>query len=68
MFNNGNAGQLDALMNRKTAAEWLGLSEKGLRNYVKQGLLPEIRIGKRRRYRKAALNRALAKLEVAEVA
>ena len=68
MNNSINTGQSDALMNRKTAAEWLGLSEKGLRNFVARGLLPEVRLGHRRLYQKVALQRALAKLEVSEVA
>jgi DNA-binding transcriptional MerR regulator len=52
------------LLTRNELAEILRLSEKSVRNYENQGLLPVIRIGRRRLYRLSSVLSALEKLEV----
>ena len=48
---------------RREAAHLVRYSEKGFRNAIKLGVFPEIKIGKKRLYRKSALIRALEKRE-----
>ena len=51
------------IMNRREAAPFVRFSEKGFRNAVRDGVFPEIKIGKKRLYRRSALIKALTKRE-----
>ncbi len=55
-------------MTRREAANYLRLSDRGFRRFLEQKLFPEISVGRKRLYRKSALDRALAKLETCEAA
>ena len=51
------------LMNRMQLAQYLGVGERSLHNWERQGLIPVIRLGRRRIYRLDAVLTALEKLE-----
>lgn len=51
------------IMGRQQAAKYVGVSLKGFINYVNRKLIPEIKLGKRRLYRRSALIEALKRLE-----
>jgi len=53
------------LMNEREVAVFLGICPRSVRNFTARGLLPVIRLGRRRLYRRDAVMAALAKLEVA---
>lgn len=57
------------IMNRREAARYLRISDRGFRRYLADGFFPgtEIKLRRKRLYRKSALDRALAKLETSEV-
>ena len=51
---------LPEILTRREAAAYLRMSERHLRNLIREGLVPEIRAGRRKRlYRKSALIKAL---------
>lgn len=56
--------QYPPLVNRSELSEFLRISEKSLRNYESRGLIPVIKIGRRRLYRTASVLKSLEKLEV----
>jgi excisionase family DNA binding protein len=52
--------ELPEILTRREAALFLRVSERHLRTLIKEGRIPEIRLGRRvRRYRKSALLKAL---------
>ncbi len=51
------------IMGRPQAAKFIGVSPKGFINYVNRKLIPEIKLGKRRLYRRTALIDAMKRLE-----
>ncbi|MFZ0434844.1 MAG: helix-turn-helix domain-containing protein [Chthoniobacterales bacterium] len=46
-------------INTKTAAQWLGIPERSMQQYVQMGLLPSYKLGKHRLFRKNELLEAL---------
>jgi hypothetical protein len=50
-------------MNEREVAAFLGLAERSIRNFVNRGLIPVIRIGRRKIYRRDAVIAAMQKLE-----
>jgi excisionase family DNA binding protein len=53
------------LMNEREVAVFLGICPRSVRNFTARGLIPVIRLGRRRLFRRDAVMAALAKLEVA---
>lgn len=51
------------ILNRVELASYLGVGERSLSNWERQGLIPVIRLGRRRLYRLDAVLVALEKLE-----
>lgn len=51
------------LIDRPGMAGYMGISIRALQNYEKQGLIPVIRIGRRRLYRMESVLEALERLE-----
>ncbi len=51
------------LMNEREVSVFLGLSERSVRNYTANGLIPVIRVGRRKIFRRDAVLAALRKLE-----
>ena len=51
------------ILTRSEAAQFTRFSDKGFRNALKQGIFPEIRVGKKRLYRRSALIKALERRE-----
>ena len=64
MNTNTETQHFPEIMGREEAAKFIGVSPKGLINYVNRKLIPEIKLGKRRLYRRSALLEALKRLEV----
>jgi hypothetical protein len=56
------------MMIRPEAIIYTRIGERAFRNAVARGLIPEIRIGRRRMYRRDALIDALMKLETGVIA
>tara|TARA_Y100000588_G_C13785482_1_gene724328 strand:+ start:324 stop:539 length:216 start_codon:yes stop_codon:yes gene_type:complete len=55
---------LPEILTRREAAAYLRMSERHLRNLIREGLIPEIRAGRRKRlYRKSAILAALERQE-----
>jgi excisionase family DNA binding protein len=46
-------------INTKAAAQWLGIPERSMQQYVQMGLLPSYKLGKHRLFRKNELLEAL---------
>ena len=46
-------------INTKTAAQWLGIPERSMQQYVQMGLLPSYKLGKHRLFRRQELLEAL---------
>ena len=56
--------ELPEILTRREAAAYLRMSERHLRNLIREGLIPEIRAGRRKRlYRRTALIKALESQE-----
>jgi len=51
------------LMNEREVSAFIGLSERSVRNYTARGLIPVIRVGRRKIFRRDAVLAALKKLE-----
>jgi len=67
MHNKGNDTLTESpeIMTRKEATAFTRYSDRGFRNALRDGLFPEIKLGKRKRlYRKSALIKALESREV----
>jgi excisionase family DNA binding protein len=47
------------LLNAEDAAEYLGISEDGLRNIVEDGRLPEVKIDRRKRFDRQDLDKLI---------
>lgn len=56
------------MMIRPEAVIYTRIGERAFRNAVAKGLIPEIRIGRRRMYRRIALIEALKRLETGVIA
>ena len=74
MKNEKQASDIDSLranppqiLNRTELCAWLTLSDRTVRNYEARGLLPVVRIGGRRLYRRDAIMKALKEMEVGGV-
>jgi len=52
------------LMNEREVAVFLGICPRSVRNFTTRGLIPVVRLGRRRLFRRDAVMAALAKLEV----
>ncbi|MGB0371994.1 MAG: helix-turn-helix domain-containing protein [Opitutales bacterium] len=52
-----------ALMNEREISIFLGLSERSVRTYTQKGVIPVIRVGRRKIFRRDAVLTALKKLE-----
>ncbi|WP_309401085.1 helix-turn-helix domain-containing protein [Cerasicoccus maritimus] len=55
--------QPPVLMNEREISVFLGLSERSVRTYTTNGLIPVIRVGRRKIFRRDAVLAALRKLE-----
>lgn len=51
------------LMNEREVSAFLGLSERSVRTYTNNGLIPVIRVGRRKIFRRDAVLAVLSKLE-----
>jgi excisionase family DNA binding protein len=51
------------LMNEREVAIFLGICPRSVRNFTSRGLLPVIRLGRRRLFRRDAVLAAIVKLE-----
>jgi len=54
--------ELDANLSRKEAAKYLGVSERSISNYVKNGKLSGSRLGVFLKFKKSDLDKALTKI------
>ena len=53
------------LMSEREVALFIGICERSVRNFTARGILPVIRLGRRRLYRRDAVLAALKSLETA---
>lgn len=55
--------QPPVLMNEREISVFIGLSERSVRSYTAKGMIPVIRVGRRKIFRRDAVLAALKKLE-----
>ena len=56
--------RLPQILSRTEVCDWLGISERSLRNYQANGWIPVVKIGRRRLYRAEAVMKAIEAMEV----